>query len=255
MNARYFEINERGHNIRCKLYREGGGSIHRLVIFFHGFAGHKENGAAEKFAARVLPKYHGTALLIFDLPSHGDDVKKKLVLGDCMEYLQLVIAFAKNSLQAEELYAYAVSFGGYLVLRYLSQYGNPFRKVALRCPAINMYELLWNTVMNEEERLLIGKGKSAAAGFDRKVTVDARFLQELREADLRQNEYFDFADDLLILHGTADEIVPYPVAEAFADANAIELLSVPGGDHRFLNPLHLEAVTKAVIGFFGFQND
>ena len=51
---RYFEINEQSHNIRCKLYCQDPKDIRRVVIFCHGFSGHKDNAAAEKFAQRML---------------------------------------------------------------------------------------------------------------------------------------------------------------------------------------------------------
>ena len=72
---RYFQINKKGHNIRCKLYYRDLHNVSRVVIFGHGFGGHKDNNAAEKFAERLLSKYKGAAMVTFDWPCHGDDVK------------------------------------------------------------------------------------------------------------------------------------------------------------------------------------
>ena len=114
---RYFEINENGHNVRCKIYFDDPKKIRRIVVFGHGFGGHKDNGAAEKFAERLTSKYRDCALVTFNWPSHGDDVKKSLHLKDCTAYLELVIAFLRRKYQTEELYSYATSFGGYLILK------------------------------------------------------------------------------------------------------------------------------------------
>ena len=73
---KYFEINKNNQNIRCKLYYDKKHTIEKVVLFGHGFAGHKDNSAAQKFADRVLTKYKGIAVLIYNLPCHGDDVKK-----------------------------------------------------------------------------------------------------------------------------------------------------------------------------------
>lgn len=81
---KYFEINGGGHNIRCKLYCRDEKLIGRIVLFCHGFGGHKDNGAAEKFAMRAISKHKDIAVLTFNWPCHGDDVKKKLRLEDCM---------------------------------------------------------------------------------------------------------------------------------------------------------------------------
>lgn len=249
---RYFEINAAGHNIRCKLYAQDPRSIRRLVIFCHGFGGHKDNGAAEKFAERMLSKYKGTGMITFNWPCHGDDVKKKLTLADCETYLELVIAHARNTFCPEDLYCYATSFGGYLVLKYISQHGHPFRKTVLRCPALNMYDALTGTIMSPSERELLGKLREIPVGFDRKVPVSAAFLEEIRENDIQNREYLDWAEDILILHGTADEIIPFHIASAFSENTLIDLLPIEGADHRFRDPNKMEIAIKAILQFYGF---
>lgn len=249
---RYFQINEGGHNIRCKLYCDDPRSITRAVVFCHGFGGHKDNGAAEKFAQRLLTKYKNTAMVTFDLPCHGDDVKKKLSLTDCDTYLQLVTAYVQQQYAPRALYAYATSFGGYLLLRYLQNHGNPFRRIALRCPAVDMYTVLTGNILSPQEREKLDKGKEIPVGFDRKIMISKAFLQELQENAVHEMDFLDFAEDILILHGTCDEIVPFDMAYAFADNNLIEFIPVEGADHRFRDMKKMEAAIKHILEFYGF---
>lgn len=246
---RYFEINEEGHNIRCKLYCSDLREIRKIVIFGHGFGGHKDNGAAETFAKKMLAKYKGTAMITFNWPSHGDDVKKKIALADCSAYLNLVTGYAREKYGAK-LYAYATSFGGYLVLKYLAEQGNPFERIALRCPAVNMYEVLTRAIMAGDEVDRLRRGKDVPVGFDRKVLVSPRFLQELKETDIRRFDYLDYAEDILILHGTVDEIVPFETVRDFCEEQLIEFVPVEGADHRFRNPLKMEEAIKQILAFF-----
>ena len=248
---KYFEINESGHNIRSKLYYTPKQDIKKIIIFLHGFAGHKDNGACEKFANKVLEKTKGIAVVIFNWPCHGDDVKKKLCLQDCMTYLELVINYCKGTFGAEKLYSYATSFGGYLVLKYISENGNPFEKIALRCPAVNIHESLTRTIMRNDEYDKILKGKNVKVGFDRKIDIGLPFLNELLENDIQELDFVDYADDLMIIHGTRDEVVSYVISAVFADNNIIEFVPVEGADHRFQNPLHMDIATKKVFEFFG----
>ncbi|MCQ2449855.1 MAG: alpha/beta fold hydrolase [Clostridia bacterium] len=252
MKTKYFEINKNGHNVRCKLY-ENGGNIERLILFFHGFAGHKDNKVAEKFAERVLSKNKTAALLIFNWPAHGDDVKKKIALGDCTEYFRIVLDYTRETFGTVELDALATSFGGYMVLYYIAAFGNPFGKIVLRCPAVNMYEILTKTIMDNDDFKKLQKGKTASVGFDRKIEVGIPFLEDLKTADIWQNSYLDFADDMLIIHGTADEVVPFEVVNAFSEDNVIEMIPVAGADHRFQHPPFTEIATKAAINFFGLS--
>ena len=247
---KYFEINEQGHNIRCKLYSSGSGMAKRAVIFCTGFAGHRDNHAAEGFAEKLLSKAKDVMMIVFDWPAHGDDVKKKLTLEDCDTYLELVIRAAGERFGAERIYAYATSFGGYLVLKYLAERGNPFEKIALRCPAVDMYDVMTRDIMRNDEYERIMKGKDVQVGFDRKVTINRAFLDALKENDLRQRDFLDWAESILILHGTADEVVPFANSRSFAENNLIEFFPVEGADHRFQNPVHMSLATKAVLQFF-----
>lgn len=247
---RYFEINEKGHNIRCKLYCQDPKSIERVVIFGHGFGGHKDNGAAEKFAQRLISKYKRFAVITFNWPSHGDDVKKKLQLEACSDYLGLVTGYVRQKYRTEEIYCYATSFGGYLTLKYIFEQGNPFRKIALRCPAVNMYEVLTGAIMSREERAALLKGKEIPVGFDRKILVGPVLLEELKRSDIRQWDFLEYAEDILILHGTADEIVPFEAAFGFAERNLIEFAAVEGADHRFRDPDKMEQAIKQILAFF-----
>lgn len=169
---KYFEINKNNQNIRCKLYYDKRHSIEKVVLYGHGFAGHKDNGAAQKFADRVLSKYKGAAVLLFNLPCHGDDVKKKMVLQDCMTYIETVIDYIHSELHTNAVYSYATSFGGYLVLKYISEHENPFVKIALRCPAVNMADVLTCTIMKSDELEMLIKGKNVQVGFDRKIEIN-----------------------------------------------------------------------------------
>ena len=112
MISKYFDINESGCSIRCKLYCVDPHAVKRVIVFCHGFAGHKDTKSAETFAARAVTKRKGTAVVVFDWPAHGEDARKNLLLEDCDEYLSIVIAYAREHFGTDELYAYGTSFGG-----------------------------------------------------------------------------------------------------------------------------------------------
>ena len=249
----YFEIHAEGHLIRCKRYYQNHRGAGRAVIFGTGFAGHKDNNAANGFAEKLFSKVKDIDVIVFNWPSHGDDIKKRLTLADCDAYLGAVIGETKQRFGVRELYAYATSFGGYLVLKYISEHGNPFRKTALRCPAVDMYDVLTRTIMQHDEYDMIMKGRDIEVGFDRKITVTRDFLESLKENDIRGRDFMDYADDILIVHGTADEVVPVESSRKFAEDNVIEFIPVEGADHRFQNPQHMSLANKYAMEFFGFR--
>ena len=121
---KYFSVNEQGNSIKCKIYCDSPKAVKKAVIYGHGFSGHKDNKAAERFAEYVLKKHRDTAVVTYDAPCHGDDVKKKLSLSDCGAYLGLVTRYVEKQYHTDALYAYATSFGGYQFLKYISENGN-----------------------------------------------------------------------------------------------------------------------------------
>ena len=246
---KYYEINARGCNVRCKLYYQDKAQARRAVIFCTGFAGHKDNQAAAGFAEKLLSKSKDILVVVFNWPAHGDDVKKKLDLADCDLYLDLVIADARSRFGVQTLYAYAVSFGGYLVLKYISEHENPFEKLALRCPAVDMYDVLTRTTMQHDEYDKLLRGKEVSVGFDRKIAVTRTLLEELKANDITRRDFLDHAERMLILHGTADEVVPFESSRDFADRNCIEWIPMEKANHRFQNPSHMSLANKYVIQF------
>ena len=247
---RYFEINESGHNIRCKLYYQDLKEIRRIVLFAHGFGGHKDNGAAEKFALRLITKYKGCAMVTFDWPGHGDDVKKSFHLEDCISYMRLVLEYVRQKYQTDEIYSYATSFGGYVTLKYIIENGNPFKKIVLRCPAVNVYDVITTTIMSATDYERLKKGKEIPVGFDRKVIIGMSLLEEMKENDIQQLDFIDYAEDILIIHGTDDEIVTFDIVRDFAENNVIEFVPVEGADHRFRNERKMEIAIKSILDFY-----
>ncbi|MCR5611608.1 MAG: lysophospholipase [Clostridiales bacterium] len=243
-----FSIHDAPNNIRCLFYG-GSGSARHVVIYCHGFAGHKGTRAAARFAEYMLPKYKDMAVLCFDWPCHGEDVRKKLCLSDCSAYLGAVVRYAKETLGAETVDCYATSFGGYLTLKYIYENGDPFRLIALRSPAVNMYEVT-NSLLTDEDRAQIKKGKEALVGFDRKIAIGAAFLDELKKADITAFDYSNTADSILIMHGNKDEVVPFAAVSDFAEKNKIDFIPFPNADHRFSDPKLMTEAIQYVEAFF-----
>lgn len=247
--VKYFSINEEGCSIRCKLYADEPRNIREITVCGHGFGGHKDNRATEKYAQKLLSKRKKAGVLSFDWPAHGDDGRSRLCLEDCDRYLELVIRHIREHLSAERVNGYATSFGGYLFLKYMDEHGNPFEKAVLRCPAVNIRDSLMQTIMTAQELEKVNSGKPVMVGFDRKVRIDRAFLDELASYDVFEHEYFDAADDILIIQGTKDEIIPFDLVKQFAEQNVIELIVAENADHRFSDPKIMDLAVANTIHF------
>ena len=250
---KHFDINRGGFSIRSKLIINNNDKSTRsfddVVIVTHGFGSNKETAGTLHFGEHLTSKYKGFAVIAFDWPCHGMDARKKLTVEECLTYLTLVVEYAKEELGAKRVYNYSSSFGGYLTLRYLIEVGNQFTKIALRCPAIHMYQSMMS-YLSEEDKAKLQKGKEISVGFERKMKVDRSFFDDLKNFDVMDHEYFDFADNMLIIHGTKDEMIPIEDSKAFAENNVIEFIPVEGANHPFQNPNHMALATHKIIEFF-----
>ena len=250
---KHFDINEQGYSIRCKLicsdHDKTARAFDHIAIVTHGFGSSKETAGTSKFGEHLTSKYKGWAAIAFDWPCHGMDARKKLTVAECLTYLSIVTDYAKHELKAKDICNYSTSLGGYLTLKYIAELGNPFRRIALRCPGIRMYDLMRANV-SEDDWKKIEKGKDVLIGMERKMKVDQAFFDELKSFNPLEHEYFDFADNMLILHGTADEMVSIDDAREFAENNVIEFIPVEGADHPFSNPKHMDLAIQKIISFF-----
>lgn len=247
---KYFTINESGCSIRCKLYYNDMKNIGRVVVCGHGFGGHKDNKAVEKFSEFVLKKYKDVAVVTYDEPGHGDDARKKLTLKDCETYIGVVTAYAERRFGVDRLYGYANSFGGYQFLKYIKENGSPFYKTALRCPAVNMYKIMTDRITSPDELKALANNRPIDVGFDRLVRITNSFLDELKENDITAYDYTEVSDSILIIQGTKDEIVSYDAVKEFSEKNGIRFVPVEDADHRFIDPKKMDAAIKSIIEFF-----
>ena len=248
---KYFDINESGFSIRCKLYyNKDLHNLPHIVVATYGFGGNKDNKAIEKFAERLTTKYHGYGVVCFDWPCHGKDARNKLILDECCTYLDLVTCYVRETMHAEDVYNYSSSFGAYITLRYLAENGdNPFKRIAFRCPAIKMYDSIAAGVTPEDWDKL-RKGKEILRGFDRKIKLTEDFFDDLRAHDVSSCDFMDYAESILMIHGTKDEMAPIEVSRKFSDDNVIELIEVENADHPFSNPACMDLAIQKIIEFF-----
>ena len=80
--------------------------------------------------------------------------------------------------------------------------------------------------------------------------VGLPLLEDLKANDIQLWDFLDYAEDLLILHGTADEIVPFDAARAFAENNLIEFIPIDRADHRFRDAQKMDLAMKHILDFF-----
>jgi len=248
---KYFSVKDGVMNVRCKMFVPFREKVRHVVIAGHGFAGHKESRAISNFADTLMFKNRNSVVIAYDLPGHGEDMGTSLRLKTCGEYLTAVKSYAEQNYPEAKIYYYGTSFGGYLGLRYAEKHNMPFEKMALRCPAVNMYETLNKKIITEEMRKSLNEKGFCLSGFDVLIRLDGEFIDELKESSVYNLDYSGMAEKLLIIQGTADELVDCGEVVSFSERNGIRHIISEGADHRFIDGNKMRKAIDDIIEFFG----
>lgn len=250
---KYFDIKDKNKTIKCKIYYNNKENVDSVILSCHGFTGSKDNKTAKALADYVLEKYNNIAIMSFDLPGHGDDSIELLDLDICDEYFETVINYLKNKLGIRNIYSQGTSFGGYLTLKYISEHGNPFNKIALRCPAVNMYDALTDIILTDEEISLLESGKSIGLGDDKKINFNSYFVNQLRNNNILERDYSNYSDDIIVFHGDNDTLIDFNVDRLFCSKNNIKFVPVRGADHGFNKIEDLEKCVRDMSDFYNIE--
>lgn len=241
MKIEEFNIELEEYSIPCKLYTPEG-NIKRIVLGVHGFAGDKESSVLAALAERLSKK--DAALICFDFPGHGKSSAPYscLRVENCIRSLLEVVKYVKNHFPESEYGIFATSFGGYITL-VCSEKLKDFR-IVLRAPAITMANSFVSKIIPVSKEQFIRDG-GAVCGFERKIFVSTMFYEDLLKYQIRIP-----TEQILIIHGTEDDIIPYSAVEELANIHKnIKLISIEDADHRFKKDGQLMQIVENTINW------
>lgn len=243
MITKTFDI-KREYRIKCKAYAPSEGDVKRVILGVHGFAGDKESSMLLELAKGIEP--NGGALICFDFPAHGDSEadEKHLTVENCIGDLLAVSDWISKNYPTANKFVFATSFGGYISLL-ASEKLKDYRMI-LRAPAVTMPKVLLESVLKitpeqfKEQRLV-------ECGFERKIRLPYTFYENL----VRYNPFdMEYKNEMLIIHGDKDDIVPIGDVEAFKETHdKVNLLVMKNADHRFKNSGEMDYIVHETLKF------
>ena len=246
MNIKEFSIKKERYSIPCKFLMPDA-QVKKIIIGVHGFAGDKESSVLFALAERLV--LNESALLCFDFPAHGESeaLDSSLRVENCVQDLLDVVAYVRNEFPQKEYGIFATSFGGYITLLCSAELKD-FKKV-LRAPAVTMAESFIEKIIPISKDEFIEQ-KGALCGFERKMFVSSMFYEDLLRYPIEKSE-----DELLIIHGTEDDIIPYSaIKEYSANCTKIKLVTIYGADHRFKKAGEIDQIIENTAKWFQLSN-
>lgn len=240
-----FFIDSDGTRLHAKLDRPEDAEKGPLCILIHGFTGHMEEDHIK--AAQKAMNDAGVSVLRVEMYGHGgsDGEFKDHTLYKWVTNALAAVKYAKSLDFVTDLYLSGHSQGGLLTMLVGGMCPDDFKALLPLSPAWMIPEIA-------------REGNVLGTSFDPKHIPDMitsgswelsgdyiRVAQTIHVED----EIERFEGPVLIIHGDADETVPFSYAEKAAKLyKDAELVPIHGDDHCFTK--HLNEMADAVRAFF-----
>ena len=220
-----------------------------ILIVVHGFASSKESPTCKRLE-EIMPKI-GISTIAIDLPNHGENKNDDLKIKSCLEVIEDTENYIKAHFPNIPIYLFASSFGAFLALLYINNKKSSVKKVFLRCTAVNMKKILFDSTEPSEWEELNKEGFIINSHFLRPVRLSIDFYNEIEKYDLFK--IFSKPKDILLkmVHGDCDQIASYAEAVKFSKQFGIELETINGADHVFSKKEYSDIVFNLAKKFLG----
>ena len=218
------------------------------VLVVHGFGSDKYSSTAQRMQAALAEAGAGSCAL--DLPAHGESPVdgRSLTVENALGDLAAAEEVLRRQMPKAAIAFFGSSFGAYLTALYLARRPRQITppRAVLRCAALTMPRLLSDELTPEhKQRLARGEGLLLEA-YQPPILLTQAFLDSLNANDPFALCRHDMGQVLLI-HGTADEVAPIGQARRFSRQLDYPLLAIEGADHRFQGPGQMEQLIEAAV--------
>jgi len=222
-------------------------SIYPVCLIFHGFTGQK---TGTKFSyvqlARMLEKQNIATIRLDFLGTGESDLEfRDMTFDDELLCAQRVLEEVLQMPSTQEVYILGHSMGGAIASELAKLYPQEIKKMCLWAPAFNLpnalHYLVGKLLPNDE-------GIYDHNGFE----ISQKFVDDILQRDFYNNLNI-FQNELLVIHGQADETVPYDISERYLSLfhNQCRFIPIPKGTHNFDTIQDIKKVMAATLHFLG----
>lgn len=248
MEEKVFFKNSKGNNL-CGIISKPSSSKNRLVmILCHGLSSNK-NSRTNLALTEKLGK-HKISSFRFDLYGHGESEGKfeNLTVSEAVNDILQAIKFLKAK-GGKKIGLVGSSFSGSASLIVASK-TKDLSFLALKSPVSDYEEV--EEKRKKKKGLEEWKRRSYNyydSGDGRKLKLNYTFFE-----DFKNNNGYKVARKIkiptLIVHGDADEVVPFKQSVKISKLiSNCKLYRIKGAGHDYSNPRHREEMLQAVVNF------
>lgn len=210
------------NKIKGKIYnlKKDRKDVERVLLVCHGFYSDRHSSATLKVAEQL--EETGTPVICFDWPGHGDN-REELSVKNCISTLQTMEKWLYREFPQAEIILYGSSFGGYMILLYVSEGMEVYpdrigRYIFLKSPAIRMDEILKKHLLSDE--------------MEYSMKIPPEFYDDLKKNRLSADKIRSVDKHILAFHGDVDQVAPFRDLTEL-NCHNIEIEELKGAPHSF----------------------
>ena len=240
--------NSKGDRLCGIILNPSGSQDKPIIILAHGFSTTKNTNTWTALAPRLAE--HAISTFRFDFYGHGESEGKfeDITISEAVDDILQAIKYLKSQ-GYKKIGLVGSSFGGIASIMAASKTDDLYL-LALKSPVSNYEEKSIATQSEGELEDWKEKGyRYYVSGDGTRLRLNYTFYQ-----DFKNNDGYEAAPKIniptLIIHGDADESVPY--SQSVKTSKLIpncELHTIKGANHGYDNPAHREEMLKAIEGF------
>ena len=240
-----FYINSDGIRLHSKLDRPEGAEKGPLCILIHGFTGHIEEDHI--IAAKDAMISAGVSVLRVEMYGHGqsDGEFKDHTLYKWVTNALSVVAYAKQLEFVTDLYLSGHSQGGLLTMLIGGMCCDDFKSIIPLSPAWMIPEI---SRAGNVLGIPYDPDHIPESITNGDVVLSGDYIRVAQTIHV-EDEISRYQGPVLIIHGDADDVVPFSYAEKAVELyNNAKLISIHGDDHCFTR--HLNEMHDAIENYF-----
>lgn len=222
-----------------------------IAIVLHGFFSSRKSPNAKAAVDGFMQQ--GINVIAPDFYGRGDSEGSfgDLTIAKAVDTVKAVIAHIKQSDPGRMIILTGGSFGGLVAMHVAAQFKDDIKLLILRAP-VSDWKAVWDKDLTPEQFAQWDRDGSFTAPMPWGQTVT--FCRELYDEMIQGDVYTEIAPAIaiptLIVHGTADDVVPLVQSEKLNNViNNSKLIVLDGADHGFENPDHLTAYQGYIVSF------
>jgi alpha-beta hydrolase superfamily lysophospholipase len=220
-----------------------------IVVMSHGFTSSKDSKIYCELQDMLNARGIGT--LRYDYFGHGDRGEKfeDITLSAACGSLYSAMDFARQK-GNRDIALLGASFGGLLSI--IGAAVKPVKALVLKSPVTDPVSFWRGRLGDDGIQRWKEDGILHYDGCGEKYDLKSGFWENLNHYDmplLIQR----VSCHTLIVHGSADTVVPLEQSRKMAEMTGAELKVIEGADHAYSNPAHYEECKRAMVDFLAKQ--